>query len=78
MEKRTLTPFGLEVKKRLLEMGLTQKEFCRRHGIPATRFSEILYGATPGRKYVQKIAQVLNLTLKQEKVKKKKGNAAGK
>lgn len=48
---KQLTPFGVEVKKKLLDIGMTQKEFCQMHGIPESRFSEILYGARPGTKY---------------------------
>ncbi len=63
MQKRVLTPFGLDVKKRLLEMGLTQKEFCRLNNISETRFSEILYGVLPGKKYYQTIARELNIRI---------------
>ncbi len=63
MRKRALTPFGLEVKKRLLELGLTQKEFCRLHDISETRFSEILYGVLPGKRYIKKISKLLNIRM---------------
>lgn len=57
--KRKLTPYGIEIKKRLLEKNLTQKEFCEMHGIGQTRLSEMLYGTAPGHKYRKIIEQVL-------------------
>lgn len=63
MSRRSLTPFGLEVKKKLLELGLTQKEFCLLNNISETRFSEILYGVFPGREYVKIIAQKLDIRI---------------
>lgn len=63
MRKRSLTPFGLDVKKRLLELGLTQKEFCLLNDISETRFSEILYGVLPGREYVKRIAKKLDIKI---------------
>lgn len=59
---KQLTPFGVEVKKRLLEMRLTQREFCREHHIPENRFSEILYSTRPGEGYRAKIAKLLNIS----------------
>lgn len=61
MQLKELTPFGIRVKQRLLEERMTQREFCRRYQIPYTRFSEILYGARPGTKYREKIAQILGI-----------------
>jgi len=42
--KRRFTPWGKEVKKKLLDMNLTQKEFCKRHEIPYNRFTEMVTG----------------------------------
>ncbi|WP_035296157.1 Rha family transcriptional regulator [Brevibacillus thermoruber] len=58
---KRLTPFGLEVKKRLLELGMTQQAFCEKYEIPYKRFSEILYGDRPGKKYRGKIAEILKI-----------------
>ncbi|WP_283409193.1 helix-turn-helix transcriptional regulator [Anoxynatronum buryatiense] len=57
--KRKLTPYGIEIKKRLLEKNLTQKEFCEKFGIGQTRLSEMLYGAAPGYKYRKIIEKAL-------------------
>ncbi len=61
MSLKELTPFGVKVKQRLLELRLTHSEFCRLNQIPMNRFSEILYGTRPGTKYRDKIAAVLNI-----------------
>jgi predicted transcriptional regulator len=44
---RRLTPFGVEVKKKLIDLGMTQKEFCMQHNISEPRLSELIYGAKP-------------------------------
>lgn len=62
MAKR-FTPFGIEVKKKLLDMGITQKEFCRQNNIPETRFSEILTGTRVIKKYQTLIADILNIKM---------------
>ena len=61
MKLNELTPFGVKVKKKLLEMRMTQSEFCERYKIPMNRFSEILYGSRPGFKYRDKIAKILGI-----------------
>ena len=61
MKSKELTPFGIEVKKRLLELKMSQKEFCKKYDIPENRFSEILHGTVPGKKYREKIANILGI-----------------
>lgn len=61
MKLKELTPFGVKVKQRLLEMRMTQSEFCEQYEIPMNRFSEILYGSRPGNKYRDKIAKILGI-----------------
>ncbi|WP_027363996.1 hypothetical protein [Desulfotruncus alcoholivorax] len=61
MKPKELTLFGIEVKKRLLELRMSQKDFCKKHKIPENRFSEIMYGTIPGKKYRDKIAKVLGI-----------------
>jgi predicted transcriptional regulator len=60
---RPLTPFGLEVKKRLLELQITQREFCRRENIPENRMSEILYGDRVAKYHRDLIAEKLDIKL---------------
>lgn len=61
MARRKLTAFGIEVKKRLLDLGLSQAAFCRQHGIPENRFSEALSSPNPNGKYRRQIARLLRL-----------------
>ncbi|GAB6170752.1 hypothetical protein JCM15765_02300 [Paradesulfitobacterium aromaticivorans] len=59
MKSERLTPFGVEVKKCLLDLGLTQKEFCEQNEIPENRFSEILYGKRVASEYRIRIEEAL-------------------
>lgn len=61
MRSERLTPFGVEVKKRLLDLGLTQKEFCEQYNIPENRMSEILYGKREAAQYRVSIADALGI-----------------
>ncbi len=61
MNLKELTPFGIKVKQALLRKRLTQSEFCENNRIPMNRFSEILYGSRPGKKYREKIADLLDI-----------------
>ncbi|MCD5407116.1 MAG: Rha family transcriptional regulator [Desulfotomaculum sp.] len=63
MKSRKLTTFGIEVKKKLLDLGLTQKEFCQQHHIPDPRLSEVLHDARLAKRYRVKIARILNIKL---------------
>lgn len=58
---RQLTEFGLAVKKALLDMQITQKDFCNEQDIPVNRFTEILYGLRPGLRYRKQIAEALGI-----------------
>lgn len=59
--KQRLTPLGIEVKKRLLDMNLTQREFCEKYNIPVNRFSELLTGFQPNHKYKKLVCKVLKI-----------------
>ncbi|MDI3480824.1 MAG: hypothetical protein PWQ97_479 [Tepidanaerobacteraceae bacterium] len=61
MSAKRLTQYGVEVKKRLLDLKMTQQEFCDKYGIPKNRFSEILYGIKPGNKYRAIINRALQI-----------------
>lgn len=61
MNLKELTPFGIKVKQKLLELRITQSEFCELHQIPMNRLSEMMYGTRPGSKYREKIIEILNL-----------------
>lgn len=60
-KKMTLTPYGIDVKKALLDRQITQTEFCDKYKIPISRFSEVLHGTRPGNKYREIIAKVLGV-----------------
>lgn len=63
MKLERLTPFGVKVKKRLLDLGVSQKEFCEQNDIPENRFSEILYGKRVASEYRMRIEETLGLRL---------------
>lgn len=59
--RKNLTPFGKKVKKALLDLNMTQKEFCDRNEIPVNRFTDMLYGIRPCTKYREKVRKVLGI-----------------
>lgn len=61
--KRTkpITPFGWAIKRRLAELELDQKEFCRRYNIPAYRLSNLISGTRKAEQYRKLVMEVLNL-----------------
>lgn len=61
MQKRQLTPFGITVKKRLVERGMTQIQLAEEVGTSNKYMNLILYGDRTGEKYIQKIASVLEI-----------------
>lgn len=62
MAKRKLTPFGREVKKKLLDMGLSVGEFCKKNEIPAKKFADLLAGERKTEKYLQIIREKLGIS----------------
>ena len=63
MKSRKLTTFGVEVKKKLLDLGISQKEFCQQHNIPDPRLSEVLHDARLAKRYREKIARILDIEI---------------
>ncbi|MGP1597820.1 transcriptional regulator [Peptoanaerobacter stomatis] len=61
-DKAVLNSYGLEVKRRLLEIGITQKEFAQMVGINEKHFSKIVTGKKKGWKYRDKIKYLLDNT----------------
>lgn len=59
--RNQLTPFGLAVKKRLLEKGMTQGELAEKVGIHGSYLTDILYGNRAGWKYKEQIQELLSL-----------------
>lgn len=69
--KRPITPLGWEIKKRLAELKMDQRQFCLKHNIPENRLSDIMTGARPAipqRKRVVKILQINEEELDKEAV----------
>lgn len=63
MQKRKLTDFGEEVKKRLYELNMTQKTLAKKVGTSEAYLSMILYGERSGAKYRDKIKAVIFASL---------------
>ncbi len=58
-EKNPSSKYGIEVKKKLLELGITQKQFAERIGVGENYLTMILTGRRSGKKYRDKMQQVL-------------------
>ena len=59
---RTLyTPFGNAVKKKMIDLGVTQAQMERDIGAPTNFVTAILRGDRPGHEYVPLIAEYLGI-----------------
>ncbi len=57
---RKLTKHGKKIKKKIIDMNLSQKEFCRMYGIPECRLSDVMY--TNQRKDLRKkVCEILKI-----------------
>lgn len=61
MKSRQLTPFGMEIKKALLSLGMTQRQLAGSVGVSPVYLNRIIFGERPGDKYVRQIITVLGL-----------------
>ena len=63
MKKRQskLTPFGKEVRKKLIDKGMTQVELAALIGCTKQYVYKILCGERSGRKYIEEIAKILDI-----------------
>lgn len=59
--KRPITAFGWEIKRRLAELQLDQREFCRINNIPENRLGDIMTGARKAIKQRQQIQHLLGI-----------------
>lgn len=59
--KRDLTPYGKEVKHKLIELNMTQVELAEEIGTSKQYLGKILFGERAGTMYLEKIAQVLQI-----------------
>lgn len=56
-----LTPFGQEVKKKLIEKNMTQVELANLVGCNKQYLHKILAGERSGKKYVEIISRILDI-----------------
>lgn len=59
--KQRLTPWGITVKKKLLDLNMTQAEFCDKYGIPRNRLAEMVTGLKPNYKYRKIVNKILKI-----------------
>jgi transcriptional regulator with XRE-family HTH domain len=64
MQKRQLTPFGVVVKKRLIDLRMTQVQLADAIGTSKNYLNLILYGDRSGKKYIPSIIEELKLDSK--------------
>ncbi|SES65062.1 helix-turn-helix domain-containing protein [[Clostridium] polysaccharolyticum] len=57
--KRELTPYGKEVKHRLIELNMTQVELAEQVGTSKQYLGKILFGERSGETYLEKINQII-------------------
>lgn len=60
-EKRKLTNFGKEVKKRLIDMDMTLAELAGEIGIDSRYIDHIIHGRKSGKKYIGRIMEILGI-----------------
>ena len=60
-QKWKLTPFGMQVKMRLLEKNMTVSELAERIGVKQSYLSQVLYGDKKGYKYMEQICSFLEI-----------------
>lgn len=58
---RKLTPFGRQVKKRLVDMEITQVELAEMLGTNKQYINKILCGERSGKKYISEISKILKI-----------------
>ena len=60
-ERWKLTPFGMQVKKKLIEKNMTTSDLADGLGISRSVLSQILYGNKKGEKYIEMIREKLEI-----------------
>lgn len=58
---RPITPLGKEIKRRLLELEMSQDELARAVGTSPQYVNHIIYGERSGEKYMEEIRRVLGM-----------------
>lgn len=57
------TKFGIEVKKKLVELNMTQRELAKKLQMNENYLTDILSGRRSGKKYKAKIIEILKIDL---------------
>lgn len=60
-EKKRLTACGIIIKKRMLELGMSNTELADKLGCNKSYVCRILYGERSGRKYMAQISEILDV-----------------
>lgn len=55
--------FGIEVKKKLIELNMTQRQLAALVGVNENYLTDILNGRRSGKKYRSKITKILEIDL---------------
>ncbi|MDR3597686.1 XRE family transcriptional regulator [Clostridium sp.] len=58
-QKREFSTFGIECKKRMLEMNISQKELAKIVGTTDKYLDLVFHGERAGTKYIGKIKEIL-------------------
>lgn len=58
---RHMTRTGKKIKKKLIDEGISQVEFCEKHGIPKNQLSDLIYGKKMPR-LEKKVCDLLGIT----------------
>ena len=59
--KRELSEDGIVIKKKLIDMNMTQAEFCRKYNIAQNRFCDMLYTKDKCQKERKKVYKILGI-----------------
>lgn len=62
-KKTRLTPFGMMVRKRLIDKNMTQVELAALLGCNKQYIHKILVGERSGRKYIEEISRILDIEM---------------
>ncbi len=67
--KRPVTAFGWEIKRRLAEMHMDQREFCQKYNIPENRLADLITGTRKATRYRQQIERLLGIQYPEQQAK---------
>jgi len=62
LKNTIINSYGVQVKKRIVELGITQKELAKKADVPEKYLSKIITGQKKGWKYRDRIDEILKNT----------------